>query len=48
MIEPFVTSDYKKMYPDGIKLEEVDGMSVINRGTKLYKQVDDGKIIQYH
>jgi len=48
VIEPFVTSDYKKMYPDGIKLEEVDGVQVINRGPKLFKQVDDGKIIQYH
>ncbi len=47
VIEPFLTSDYKKMYPDGVKLEDVDGSPAINRGAKLYVQEDDGKIIQY-
>ena len=35
------------MYPDGVKLEDVDGSPAINRGAKLYVQEDDGKIIQY-
>ena len=46
--EPFAYSNYKELFPDGIKVEEIDGKPTVHFGTKLYTRDDDDSIINYN
>ena len=49
VVEPFKWTKYREMYPDKkIKLEKINGVTIINRGTKLYIQDDEDKVLNYH
>lgn len=47
VIEPFKVSNYKKMFPEGIKPETVNGKPTINFGPRVYVQESDEEVIRY-
>lgn len=47
VLEPFKLSNYKEMYPDGIKMETVKGIPTIHRGPASFQPEEEGKILKY-
>lgn len=46
VLEPFMVSNYKEMYPEGIKVETVKGIPTIHRGSASFQQSEE-EIIKY-
>ncbi len=46
VLEPFKLSNYKEMYPDGIKPETVKGIPTIHRGSASF-QPEEEKLLKY-
>jgi len=46
VLEPFQLSDYKKLYPDGTKIETIKGLPTVYRGNASFTQ-EEGEILKY-